>query len=181
MFFWGLKVNKALRKSIDATYFNTMYNARIVITANPANWEGDFRLWEALSSGALVFVDELSTPAPYPLVHEKHLIFFSTLNKTDFINKLDFYISHPDSAERIANTGYMHALQYHRTVNFIDYVLKTVHVKQMNLETARRSKFSVEHLEENVLLGRDADRAGCYNYTQCGQEIYSNLRRALNL
>jgi hypothetical protein len=29
-------------------YFDTMRAARVVVTANPASWEGDFRLWEAL-------------------------------------------------------------------------------------------------------------------------------------
>jgi len=36
-----------------------MREARIVVTCNPSHWEGDFRLFEAMLSGALVFVDEM--------------------------------------------------------------------------------------------------------------------------
>ncbi len=30
-----------------------------------------------------------------------------------------------------SNTGYLHSLKYHRTVNLIDYVLRSTHLKEM--------------------------------------------------
>ena len=53
------------RKTVDASYFGWMRSAQIVVTCNPSHWDGDFRLFEALASGALVFTDELHTPQPH--------------------------------------------------------------------------------------------------------------------
>lgn len=50
-----MQVNGGHRKEINAVYFATMREARIVVTCNPSHWEGDFRLFEAMVSGALVF------------------------------------------------------------------------------------------------------------------------------
>ena len=38
--------------------------------------KGDFRLWEAMASGSLVFVDEMSTPMPYPLLDGVHIVVY---------------------------------------------------------------------------------------------------------
>jgi hypothetical protein len=44
------------RSNSEADLFDEMIHARIVVTVHHANWEGgDFRLWEALSSGKNVF------------------------------------------------------------------------------------------------------------------------------
>ena len=39
------------------TYLSHLADSKIIVTCNPWSWEGDFRLWEALLSGALVMVD----------------------------------------------------------------------------------------------------------------------------
>jgi hypothetical protein len=56
--FQGQQVNKASRTTVDNTYFSQMYRAKIIVTVNPAGWEGDFRFMEAVASGALIFVGE---------------------------------------------------------------------------------------------------------------------------
>jgi len=88
------QVNKGSRNNLNEVYFNEMYNAKIIVTVNPAHWEGDFRLWESLASGALVFVDPLNTPMPYPLIHGVHVIYFSNNDKDDLFQKLDYYRQH---------------------------------------------------------------------------------------
>lgn len=123
-------INKGSRGVVSQLYFEQMTNAQIVVTVNPANWEGDFRLWEALATGALVFVDPLYVPHGFPLIHEKHLIYYDNNNKTDLWSKLDHYRSNKDIAKKIAIEGYLHAMKYHRTVNMIDYVLKSAHYKR---------------------------------------------------
>jgi hypothetical protein len=95
-----------------------------------AQWEGDFRLWEALSSGALVFVDPIMVPHPYPLVDGRHVVYFSQSNASDLHSKLDYYRTHSEEARRIALTGYLHVMTFHRTVNCIDYILRTAEVKK---------------------------------------------------
>ena len=107
-----------------------MHNALIIITVNPSDWEGDFRLWESMATGALVFVDPIFAPHPFPLIHGEHVILFSNNNKTDLWTKLDYYRSHPEEARKIAINGYLHAMKYHRTVNMIDYVLRSAHIKR---------------------------------------------------
>eukprot|EP00606_Chrysophyceae_sp_TOSAG23-5_P001168 GSChrysophyteH2.ASY1.ANO1.735.1 assembled CDS len=71
------QINKATRSTLSKDYFDNMHNAQIIVTVSPANWEGDFRLWESLSSGALVFTDPIFVPHPYSLIDGVHCVFFS--------------------------------------------------------------------------------------------------------
>ncbi|RYH16631.1 glycosyltransferase family 1 protein [archaeon] len=127
------QVTTASRTTVSAKYFQQMYNAKIIVTVNPSSWEGDFRLWEALGSGALVFVDYLFVPHMYPLISEEHVVLFDNNNATDLFTKLDYYRSHWEEGRRIAHSGYLHALKHHRTVNMIDYVLTTAHTKRLTI------------------------------------------------
>ena len=69
-------VNSGGRREINEVYFNSMRRAKIVVTCNPSHWEGDFRTFEALASGALVFVDEMYTPHPRPFVDGEHVVVY---------------------------------------------------------------------------------------------------------
>lgn len=123
------QLNTATRTTVNMQYFQQMYNSKIIVTVNPSNWEGDFRLWESLATGALIFVDPLFVPHPFPLEDGVHVIYFDNNNKTELFEKLDYYRSHPAEAERIAVAGYLHAMKHHRTVNLIDYILRTAHYR----------------------------------------------------
>lgn len=150
-----------------------MYDAQIVVTANPAGWEGDFRLWEALASGALVFVDELSTPMPFPLVHGENVVFFSTHDKADFLTKLSFYSTHEYDRESIARRGYVHAMRYHRTVNFVDYVLRSAHVKLLEADAGGT------HV--GIAAGGENKSATCFQYSECGQKLVHEVKKKARL
>lgn len=123
------QVDKASRRTVSKSYFGQMYNSSIIVTVNPANWEGDFRLWESFATGALVMVDPLFVPHSYPLIDGVHVVFFSNQNKTDLFTKLDYYRNNPLKAREIAIEGYLHTMKYHRTVNLVDYVLRSAHMK----------------------------------------------------
>ena len=123
------QLNGASRTTVNKGYFEQMYNSSIIVTVNPANWEGDFRLWESFATGALVMVDPLFVPHSYPLVDGVHVIYYSNQNKSDLFHKLDFYRKYPDKAREIAINGYLHTMKYHRTVNLVDYVLRSAHLK----------------------------------------------------
>lgn len=77
--------------SVSKVYFQRMYNTKIIVTVNPANWEGDFRLWEAFATGALIMVDPIFVPHGFPIVDGVHVVFFSNQNKGELFEKLDYY------------------------------------------------------------------------------------------
>jgi hypothetical protein len=114
------------RKTLDNSYFGLMRRAQIVVTCNPSFWDGDFRLFEALSSGALVFTDELHTPVPYPLVDGVHLVVYDHADRSDLERKLRYYLARPEEAARVAANGLAHVLRHHRAVSRVDYVLRSL-------------------------------------------------------
>lgn len=118
-----------------------MFNARIIVTVNPADWEGDFRLWESMCTGALIFVDPLYVPYPYPLVGGEHIVYFDNNNRTDLFTKLDYYRTNPAEARRVAINGYLFAMKYHRTVNMMDYILRSADLQR----TAARRERPLPH------------------------------------
>ncbi len=52
------------------------------------------------------------------------------MNRTDLFSKLDLYLGQVQQARRVAINGYIHCMRYHRAANLIDYVFRTLHVKQ---------------------------------------------------
>jgi len=119
------EVNHAQRKTISRQYLDINRRAHIVVTCNPSHWEGDFRLWEAMASGALVFVDQMHVPISHPLRHKQHLILYDTLDKPEFFRLLHYYLTHPDEAREIALQGYLYAMKHHRSVTRLDYILRS--------------------------------------------------------
>jgi hypothetical protein len=122
-----IQADTGTRVDVSKLYFENMYNSKIIVTVNPSEWEGDFRLWESMASGALVFVDPVFVPHEYPLLHGVHVIYFDNQDKNDLWTKLDYYLEHPQEARQIAVRGYLHAMKHHRTVSMMDYILRTTH------------------------------------------------------
>ena len=110
-----------------------MFRAKLIVTSNPSDWEGDFRLMEAFASGALIFVDHMYVPRPHPLLHGKHIVYYDNNNKTDLFEQLDFYRTELETSRRIAVAGYLHAMKYHRAANLMDLVFRTMETKRAAL------------------------------------------------
>lgn len=110
-----------------------MRSSKIVVTCNPSRWEGDFRLWEAMVSGALVFVDTMHVPTPHAFADGEHLVVFDSKNEAAFHGKLGWYLDHPAEARRIARAGFLYALKYHRTVSRIDWILRSSDLAQHHI------------------------------------------------
>jgi len=125
------EVNHQSRTVVSTGYLSQMYRSRIVVTSNPSGWEGDFRFMEAIASGALIFVDQMYVPRPYPLVADQHVIYYDNNNKTDIFEKLDFYRKNTERARRVAVGGYLHSMKFHRAACLMDYIFRTIHVKQV--------------------------------------------------
>lgn len=134
------QINQASRPTLDSKYFGMMGNAKIIVTANPTSWEGDFRLCEAFSGGALIFVDHMFVPRPYPFVNDEHIVYYDNMDKEDLFRKLDKYRSNLELMKSVAAKGYLHAMIHHRTVNLMDYVLRSVQFKLENLQIIQNPK-----------------------------------------
>jgi hypothetical protein len=105
-----------------------------------------------MASGALVFVDPLHVPYPYPLKDGIHTIFYDNNNKTDLFQKLDYYLKHKDKARQIAINGYLHSMKYHRTVSMMDYILRSAHLHQSLLsnEDIPKYQFTAQFLLHKI-------------------------------
>ena len=109
-------------------YFQALSSAKIIVTCNPSQWEGDFRLWESILSGALVFVDIVTfwDRMPFPLKHKEHVIVYDRRDKKSFLEMLEYYTSHEDEARMIAKAGKQFVLDHHMASNRIDMLLQEV-------------------------------------------------------
>ena len=121
------ELNGESRTVISNGYFKRMHTAKIIVTSNPSNWEGDFRMMEALGSGAAVLIDHMMVPRPHPLVAGRHIMYYDNKNKTDLFEKLDAILQNVESSQKMAARGYLWSLKHHRAVNLLDYVLRTAH------------------------------------------------------
>lgn len=154
---WGLRgsavgeVDHGGRRELqNKNYLQTMREARIVVTANPTGWEGDSRTWEALASGALVMVDTLACPLPFPLIDKVHVVYYDPTDEAGFLRLLKHYLDRPDEAKRIGLAGHAHAIQHHRTVNRADYVLNVALLHKDQLLTPKAGETT---LRRRRLLG----------------------------
>lgn len=115
------------------------------------------RLMEAISSGALIFVDHMHVHRPHPLEENKHIVYYDNWNKTDLFEKLDLYRRNARLSRSVALQGYLHSMKYHRAASLIDYIFRSVHLQQAmnaaeeNLPTYTETGFDMRQqcLEES--------------------------------
>ena len=101
------QINSMSRTVVSTGYLSQMWRSQIIVTSNPSDWEGDFRLMEAMASGALVFVDRMFVPRPYPLIEDLHIVYYDNNNKTEFFQKLDLYRASKEKMASVAAAGYI--------------------------------------------------------------------------
>jgi len=113
------------RSSIDPRYKSCLFDSKIVLTANPDDWEGDSRTWEALAAGALVCIDRMRQPFPHPLVDGEHVIFYEATDEgfEALAEKIRYYLDHEDERERIGRRAREFVLAHHRSVNRVQAVI----------------------------------------------------------
>eukprot|EP01036_Dinobryon_divergens_P037894 gene37894-49665_t len=159
-----LQINSQSRTVVSTGYLEQMFRSQIIVTSNPSDWEGDFRLMEAMSSGALVFVDRMFVPRPYPLLEDLHVVYYDNNNKTELFEKLDAYRANSDHMATVAAGGYLHAMTYHRAACLIDYVLRTVHTLELT-DGAVLSKSAAHSLKLERQSGSGSGVQNPYVYT----------------
>ena len=123
------EAGKIGRNSIQTDYYEKILDSKIIVTVNPDGWEGDWRLFEALSCSPLVMVDRMITPVKNNFVDGEHLIYYDVDKLDDLLGKIDYYMENLDKSQTIATSGYNHTLQYHSAKDRIDEVLGEIKLK----------------------------------------------------
>ena len=110
------EVTTSTRTALSPHYLRLMRAARIVVTCNPGDWEGDFRTWEALASGAAVVRDRLYAPTP----HGDFGLVYDARSRSSFDAAMDRAHANAGALGRRALAD---ALAHHRAVSRVDWLL----------------------------------------------------------
>lgn len=110
-------------------YMGHLKQTKILFNAFPDRWDGDMRTWEAISSGALCFLDRTYIPSPNYFEHGRHCFFYDATDPAsirDAVQLARTYLQPDKQAEReaIAARGRHHALHFHRSINRVNYVFE---------------------------------------------------------
>ena len=116
------------RNTIQEEYFEQMKNSKIIITCNPDDWEGDYRLFESLSCKCLVFSDKMITPVINNFIDKKHLIYYDRNNLEILKENLLYYLNNKDLIDEISENGYLHALKYHKPEDRILEIINKLNI-----------------------------------------------------
>ena len=110
------EVTTSTRTALSPLYLKLMRAARVVVTCNPGDWEGDFRTWEALASGAAVVRDRLYAPTP----HGDFGVVYDARSQKSFDAAMDR--AHAD-AGALGRRALTDALAHHRAISRVDWLL----------------------------------------------------------
>ena len=158
------------RSSIDPRYKQCLYDSKIVLHANPDPWEGDSRLWEALASGALVFVDRMYAPIGNPLIDGEHLIFYDLTDQgvETLERKIIHYLNHDAERQEIGMQGRELVITHHRS---IDRVAEIIRQLECTSPLGRSSQATGSDLDIIVSIATGYEDIGDY------RQFISTLRR----
>jgi hypothetical protein len=124
------------RSAINERYKQCLFASKIILHANPDPWEGDARTWEAVSSGALVFIDRMCQPIPHPLVDGEHVIFYDLTDEgmETLEEKILYYLSHDEERERIGRQGREFALSHHRSIHRVNEIIDALETREADAQ-----------------------------------------------
>jgi hypothetical protein len=93
-------------------YRQLLHRSRIAVNVAGAGYDCG-RFWEIAAAGAMILTQELDICIPSPFVDGEHCVVFRSLD--EFEQKLEWLLSNPLEAERIASRGHDHLLAKHTT------------------------------------------------------------------
>lgn len=111
-------------KNVNTEYFRTLRSSKIIVTANPPNWEGDFRLWEALMMGNLVLCDKMIMNIQHPLIDGEHIKYYNSIDELKTL--IAYYTTHCDEAKNIGLQGRNFVLQYHKFADRAEEIIRSI-------------------------------------------------------
>lgn len=113
------------RRTPQEEYCKLMATTKIIVTATPDGWEGDYRLMEAMSSGALVLHNRMILP-PTGLEDGKHWVVYN--DHIDMLEKVYYYMTHQCEASLIGQAGKKYVLENHRPHHRVESWLRTINL-----------------------------------------------------
>lgn len=113
------------RRSPQQEYVNKMARSQIIVSAQPDGWEGDYRLMESLSSGALVLHNKMQLP-PRGLIDGTHWVLYD--NHMDMLDKVYHYACHPEKAAMIGASGKKFVESNHMPSNRVEEWLRSAYI-----------------------------------------------------
>ena len=108
------------RRGVKTAFIDAMLRTKILVVTQRDNWEDFYRLFEALISGALVFVDKMLAK-PAGIEDGKALVEFTSLD--DLHKKIKYYLQHKEERLAIAKRGRFVSMQRHRTWHRIEEII----------------------------------------------------------
>ena len=113
------------RTSPQKQYVNIMARSKIIVSATPDGWEGDYRLMEALSSGAMVLHNRMIQP-PVGLEDGKHWVIYD--DHMDMLDKVNFYSKNTELARKIGLEGKKYVLNNHMPHHRVESWLRAINI-----------------------------------------------------
>lgn len=113
------------RRTPQQDYCRLMATTKIIVTATPDGWEGDYRLMEAMSSGALVLHNRMILP-PVGLVDGKHWVVYN--DHRDMLEKVYYYLANQQEAMKIALAGRQYVMNNHMPHHRVESWLRTINM-----------------------------------------------------
>jgi hypothetical protein len=107
----------------DSEYLNYLANTQIIVTCQPTGWEGDSRLWEALSSGALVISDRIFTQ----YAGRPEVLQYDIGNSEDLFSKIYTSINNLELSQMLAKANKNYTINYNTPKARMKHVLDHLH------------------------------------------------------
>lgn len=120
-----LKISDPIQNNYFHQYLSLMKQCKIVFTANPTRWEGDSRTWEAMASGALVFIDKTYHKLK-PLQDGEHCFIYDASEPSDIHRAIDLakkMLEDEETRVRIAKNGFDFVRRHHLPINRVKMML----------------------------------------------------------
>lgn len=126
---FGNDLRLAIAKPADGNEFRRFikiqHQSKIIFTAQPDHCDGDNRTWEAMASGALVFLDKTYIPTPKYMQDGTHCIYYDASDKQSIraaIEKAKWFLANDVDRERIAHAGREHVQRFHKPINRVNQI-----------------------------------------------------------
>mmetsp|Transcript_15678 Transcript_15678/g.22731 ORF Transcript_15678/g.22731 Transcript_15678/m.22731 type:complete len:460 (-) Transcript_15678:158-1537(-) len=145
------------RNSVHEDYAQALLTYKIVVVVQRDVFEDHWRLFEALVSGALVLTDPMYD-FPAGLEDKKTLVIFQSFD--DLVEKVIYYLDHPEERIAIARAGREVSLKYHLPHHRWEDLLLG------DYETRNEFGLSTRHSvagTDGLFLGRPKNESGLFS------------------